>query len=76
MKMEAGGSSETLVNLYQTLRRQISKYSTVELHLSGLTGMACHPNMQKIQITGFLFENRLHWQFEVQLLLFTLCTCV
>ena len=48
----------------------------VELHLSGLTGMAKHPDMQKIQIIGFFFENRPHWQFEVQLLLFTVCTCV
>jgi len=74
MKMEAAGSSETLVNLYQNIRRQISKYSTVELHLSGLTGMACHPDMQKILIIGFFFENRLHWQFEVRLLLSTVCT--
>jgi len=38
-------------------------YNTVELHLSGLTGMASNPDMQKIQIIGFFFENRLHWQF-------------
>jgi len=74
--MEAGGSSETPVNLYQTISRQISKYSTAELHLSGLTGMACHPDMQKIQVIVFFFENRRHWQFEVRLLLFTVCTCV
>jgi hypothetical protein len=49
---------------------------TVELHLSGLIETASHPDMQKIRITGFFFENRLHWQFEVRLLLFTLCTCV
>jgi len=24
------------------------------------------PNMQKIRIIGFLLENRLHWQFEVE----------
>jgi hypothetical protein len=24
----------------------------------------------------FFFENRLHWQFEIWLLLFTVCTCV
>jgi hypothetical protein len=35
------------------------KESTVELHLSGLTGMASHPDTQKIWITGFFFENRL-----------------
>jgi len=36
--------------------------------------MVSHLDMQKIQITGFFFENRLHWQFEVQLLLFTVGT--
>jgi hypothetical protein len=36
---------------------------TVELHLSGLTGTASHPDMQKILIIGFFFESRLHWQF-------------
>jgi len=30
--------------------------------------------MQKINIIGFFFENRLHWQFDVRLLLFTVCT--
>ena len=44
---------------------------TVELHLSGLTGTASYLDMQKPQITGFVFENRLQWQFEVRLLLFT-----
>ena len=48
----------------------------VDFHLSGLFGMVSHPDMQKIWISGFFFENRLHWQFEVQLLLFTVCTCV
>jgi hypothetical protein len=37
-----------------------------ELHLSGLIGTASHPDMQKIRITLFFFENRLHWQFEVE----------
>jgi len=50
--------------------------STVELHLSGLIGTASHPDMQKIRITGFFFENRLNWHFEVRLLLFTVCTYV
>jgi len=40
--------------------------STVELHLSGLIGTTSHPVMQKIRIIGFFFENRLHWQFEVE----------
>jgi len=33
-------------------------------------------DMQKIQIIGLFFENRLHWQFGVWLLLYTVCTCV
>ena len=37
---------------------------TAALHLSGLTGTAKHPDMQKIPINGFFFENRLHWRFE------------
>jgi hypothetical protein len=49
--------------------------STVELHLSRLTGMASNPEMQKIWKIGFFFENKRHWQFEVQLLLSTVCTC-
>jgi hypothetical protein len=28
--------------------------------------MASHPDMQKTQIIGFFFENRLHWQYEVE----------
>jgi hypothetical protein len=35
-----------------------------------------HPDMQKIRIIGFFFESRLHWQFEVLLLQFTVCTRV
>jgi len=38
---------------------------TVELYLSGLIGTVSHPDMQKIRIIGFLFENRLHWQFAI-----------
>jgi hypothetical protein len=44
---------------------------TIELHFSELTGMASHPNMQKIWITRFFLENRLHWQFEVRLLFYS-----
>jgi len=40
---------------------------TVELHLSGLIGMASPPDMHKIQIIGFFFQNRLHWLFEVEI---------
>ena len=34
---------------------------TTELHLSGLIGTASHPDMQKIWIIIFLFENMLHF---------------
>jgi len=53
---------------------RLEKAFTVELHLSGLIGTASHPDIQKIRIIGFLFENRLYWQLEVRLLLFTVCT--
>ena len=33
-----------------------------------------NPGMHEIRISGFLFENKLHWQFAVQQLLFTVCT--
>jgi len=48
----------------------------IEFHFSGLIGMASHLDVQIIQIIEFFFGNRLHWQFEIQLLLFTVCTCV
>ena len=51
-------------------------YSTAEFHLSGLIGTASHLDMQKIRIIGLFFESRLRWQFEVRLLLFTVCTHV
>ena len=41
-----------------------SRAGTVELHLSVLNGKACRPDMQKIRIIWFFFENRLHWQYE------------
>ena len=50
--------------------------SMIEFHFSGLIGMASRPDMQIIQIIEFFFENRLHWQFEIRLLLFTVCTCI
>jgi len=46
----------------------------IELQLSGLIGTAKHPDMHKIRLIGFLLENRLHRQFGVRLLLFTVCT--
>jgi len=50
--------------------------NAVELQSSGLIGTASHPDKQKIRIIGFFFENRLHRQFEVRLLLFTVRACV
>ena len=50
--------------------------TAVELLLSGLVGTASHPDLRKIRIIGFFFENRLRWQLEVRLLIFTECTCV
>jgi hypothetical protein len=40
-------------------------YGTVELHLPGLIWTANHPDIQKIRIFGFFFENRLHGYFEL-----------
>jgi hypothetical protein len=42
---------------------ELRNQNAVELCVSGLIGIASHPDMQKIQIIGILFENRLHWQF-------------
>ena len=49
---------------------------TAELPVSGLTVMASRPVVQKVRTIVFFFESRLHWRFEVRLLLFTVCTCV
>jgi hypothetical protein len=54
----------------------LTERSAVDFRLSGLVGMPSHPDLQKIRIIGFFFENRLHWQFETRLFLFTVCTCV
>jgi len=34
--------------------------NTAGLHLSGIIGTARHPDMQKIRIIEFFFENSLH----------------
>ena len=49
-----------LRNIYQ-----LHKLYRAQLRLFGLTGNASHPDMQRIMIIGFFFENRLHWHFEV-----------
>jgi hypothetical protein len=55
----------------QTGTRKVISRNRVELHLSGLIGTARRSDTQKIWIIGFFFENRLHWQYEFRLLLFT-----
>ena len=55
--------------LYLEITRYVirqEKLCRVELHLSGLIGTTKHPDMQEIWISGFVFENRLHWQFEME----------
>ena len=52
------------------------KGSSVELHLSGSTGMASHSDVPKVRIIGFFFENRLYLQLKIRLLLFTVCIWV
>jgi hypothetical protein len=55
-----------------------SAESTAEPHLSLTIGDG-EPSgyaKKKNRIIGFFFENKLHWQFSVQLLLFTICTFV
>ena len=47
----------------------------VERHLSGLDGKVRHPDKQKIRIIRFFRHNRRHWQLEVRMLIFTVCTC-
>jgi len=48
------------------LNSSISDFTNTErLHLSGLIRTASHPDIQKIRITEFFFESRLHWLFEV-----------
>jgi len=49
---------------------------TVEIDLSGLIGAVNHPDVHKIWVIGFFFENRLYWQFQFRLLIFTAGTCV
>jgi len=46
--------------------RQLTICSTVKLHLAGLFGTASHPDMQKIRIIWFFFENRLHRHSDVE----------
>jgi hypothetical protein len=72
LKYDSSLLAKPMTKLRKTAREVISycTRSTEELHISGLTGTVSHPDMQKIRINGFFFENSLHWQSKVQLLLF------
>ena len=60
-------SFSSIFNLTNTVRKAIHSPAAfdflythkVELHLTGLSGTANHPDTQKIQIIGFFFQNRL-----------------
>jgi len=52
-------------NCYTEFKNIYFVGSTVELQLSGLIGTVLSPDVQKIRIIGFFFENRLHWPLEV-----------
>jgi len=43
-----------------------SSSKTEDLHLSGFIWMTSQPDMQKIWIIGFFFENRLQWQLQAE----------
>jgi hypothetical protein len=61
--MDVAGFSETLLRVSVYMATDVN---TLELHLSRLIGTFNHPDVQTIRIIGFFFENRLHWQFEVE----------
>ena len=59
----AGSTSFWLQVSLGLLRKRATRVlSTLELHVSALIGTASHPDMQKIRITGFFLEKRLHCQ--------------
>jgi len=62
--VEKRSDSQPLLHMcIMTLKVKIHLFvSTIQLHLSGCFGKRNHPEMQKIRIIGFFFENRLHWQ--------------
>ena len=70
-----GTETVKIIGLLSTRGRQKVKTSgkdyesvdcTVKLGLSGLIGTAGHADMHNIRIIVFFFENKLHWQFEVE----------
>jgi hypothetical protein len=50
--------------LFLCIRTVFVQYSRTPL--TGLTGTVNHPDMQKIRIIGFFFENWLHGRFELE----------
>ena len=50
--------------VFQKVIRNLNK---IDIHLSGISGSANYPDMQKVRITGIFFlKNRLHWQVDVE----------
>ena len=56
-------SADTILLVLDAKSTKQKKKCMVEFHLSGLNGTTRHPDMQKIRIIGFFFENTLYWQF-------------
>jgi hypothetical protein len=74
---QIGGIKNLCLHIFCVCKRVVFKIRiAVELYLSRLIVMVSHTDMQKILIIGSFFENELHLQFEVQLLLFAICDCV
>jgi hypothetical protein len=57
--------------VWTTPKMYASSSSEIELHLSRVIQVVSQLDMQKIWITGFFFENRLIWQFEVKKKIYT-----
>jgi hypothetical protein len=73
---QVGGIKNLCLHIFCMCKQLVFKFRiAVELYLAKLIGMVSHTDTQKILIIGFFFENKLHWQFEVQLLLFTVYGC-
>jgi len=74
---QVGGIKNLCLHIFRMCKRLVFKIRiTIELCLSRLIRTVSHTDMQKILMIGFFFENKLHLQFEVQLLLFMVCGCV
>jgi hypothetical protein len=44
---------------------KVSAAITAALHVTGLVATESNSGTQKIRIIGFLFDNRLQWQFNI-----------